>query len=70
MEYSISGLAQKQTCPKMVSGRRVAATRKNFLSSHQNFRRVYSWVSARPPLDMSVSLGSTATGPWTGQKGA
>jgi len=48
----------------------VAATRKNFLSSHQNFRRVYSCVSARPPLEMSVSEGSTATGPHSGQKGA
>ena len=35
-----------------------------------NLRRVYSCVSALPPLEMSVSEGSTATGPQLGQAGA
>ena len=66
--YSTSGLTQKQTCPYTVSGLRVAAMRNS--SPCLNLRRVYSCVSALPPLEMSVSEGSTATGPQLGQAGA
>ena len=70
LTYSTSGSAQKLVWPKTVSGRRVAATTKTSSPSRSilNFRSVYSIFSALPPLEISVSEGSTATGPSAGQK--